>query len=167
MKVPQRPDTHVLETKAIRFFESHLPPNWTTTKPANDYGVDLVVGIFDGTNATNYELHVQLKASQHASGSDNEQVSLRVANYNHLKKILHVVVLVKYIADENEAYWTLLVDFPGPSTQTQENFTVNIPRTNVLSTINWNEIEAYIREIVDYKLSAADVIRNRRKNKGE
>ena len=163
MKLPQRPETHVLETKSVRFFESCLPANWITTKPAHDYGVDTIVGIFDGHDATNYELQIQLKASQHSSGGDNEQITLRVATYNLLRSILHVVMLVKYIADENEAYWTLLVDIPEPS-QDHQTFTVNISKENTLSTINWNEIAAYIKEIVDYKLEAADVIRKKRTN---
>jgi hypothetical protein len=163
-KVPQRPGAHVLETLSTRFFVNRLPASWTTTTPANDYGVDLIVGIFDGHNATNYELQVQLKASQHRSAGGNELVKLRIATYNHLRNLLHVVMLVKYIADENEAYWILLVDVPEPF-QAQETFTVRIPRTNTLSTINWNEIEVYIREVVDNKLAAGDVVRNRRKNK--
>jgi hypothetical protein len=163
MKLPQRPDTHVLETKSVRFFENHLPPTWITTKPAHDYGIDTIVGIFDGHNATNYQLQVQLKSSQHSSGGDNEKIILKIATYNLLKRDLHVVMLVKYIADENEAYWMLLVDIPEPS-QDQETFTVNIPKANTLSAVNWNDIENYIREIVDHKLEAADVIRKKRLN---
>ena len=60
MKLPQRPRQHVLEELSMRFFNLCLPENWTTTKPDNDYGVDLLVNIFDGTNASHYVILVQL-----------------------------------------------------------------------------------------------------------
>ena len=163
MKLPQRPNEHILEELSNRFFQSRLPENWTITKPANDYGVDFVVSIFDGHNASPYEIHIQLKSSQHVSGGSIEKVPIRISTYNHLSHLLHVVMLIKYIADENEAYWILLVDLPEPN-QSNKTFTVSIPRENALSSIDWGNIESYIREVVDYKLTSADVIRNRRKN---
>lgn len=163
MKLPQRPDEHILEELSSRFFQISLPKNWTTTKPANDYGVDLVVSIFDRYNASPYEIHIQLKSSQHVSGGSTERVPIRVSTYNHLNHLLHVVMLIKYIADENKAYWTLLVDLPEPN-QANKTFTASIPRENTLSSIDWKNIESYIREIVDHKLTSADIIRNRKKN---
>ena len=165
-KLPQRTDSHILEGLSNRFFQNNLPKNWTISKPENDYGVDFVVNIFDGHNASPYQLNIQLKSSQKATKAEAEhvKVTLKVSTYNHLKHQLHVGMLVKFIAEENEAYWILLVDIGTPN-QHRETFSIKIPRNNRLSSINWKEIEAYIREIVDYKLNAGEVIQERRRNK--
>ena len=131
-KYPIRPKTHTLEELSIRYFISCMPQYWTAFKPPNDYGIDLYVDIFEGTSATGLELLIQLKASQIGSHIETEKVSLKVSTYNFLKDKLQVVMLVKYIAIENEAYWLLLKDFPEPN-QAQATFTVHIPKINKLS----------------------------------
>jgi hypothetical protein len=163
MKRPQRPLTHSLEELSNRFFKRYLPNNWTTTKPQNDYGIDEIVNIFDGIYASPYELYVQLKSSQNANDGEIEKAKLRISTYNHLKHLLHVAMLIKFVEEENEAYWILLIDIPEPN-QENETFTAHIPKANKFSEINWQDIEDYIREIVDYKLNSAEVLRNKRKN---
>ncbi len=157
MKLPQRPVQHNLEEISKRFFQSQLPVNWTTDKPSNDYGIDLVVNIFDGTNASPYQFLVQLKSSQAMSAFDSEKIPLNISTYNYLRFQLHVAIVVKYVLEDNEAYWLRLVDIPKPN-QNKKSFTVSIPRKNKLSCINWVDFENYIRKIVDLKLSVTDVI---------
>jgi hypothetical protein len=135
-----------------------LPENWTAEKPGSDYGVDLRVDIFEGEYATGLELLIQLKASDTSTDGENESIRLRTTTYNHLWDKLQVVMLVKYIADENEAYWLLLSKVPEPN-QGQDTFTVSIPKQNKLSNIDWEDIKQYIREVTDEKLAA------RRRNK--
>lgn len=67
MRYPVRPDTHNLETLSERFFQNSLPRNWVPHRPPNDYGVDLVVAIFEGEMATGLELLIQLKSSGESS----------------------------------------------------------------------------------------------------
>ena len=155
---PTRTQAHNLEELSERFVNQHLPNNWTSEKPEADYGVDLRVDIFEGENATGLELLIQLKASENAIEGDNETVRLRTATYNHLWDKLQVVMLVKYVKEESEAYWLFLSEVPEPS-QKQETFTVRIPKTNTLSSINWRRIEQYVRQVTDKKLAA------RRRNK--
>jgi len=150
---PSRPHDHVIATKSVRFFESHVPAQWTTNEPKNDYGVDLSVDIFDGGAATPYEFLVQLKSSRVSSTGDIEQIRLDVATYNLLWNKLQVAMLVKYCEDVNEAYWLLLKDVPPPN-QENETFTVNIPKVNRLSNINWDEIKNYVRDITDGKIAS-------------
>jgi hypothetical protein len=66
---------------------------------------------------------------------------------------LQVVMLVKYVAEEDEAYWILLANVPQPN-QDQETFTVTIPKTNTLSNIEWVHIQEYVRQLTDEKLAA-------------
>lgn len=165
MDLPQRPEQHVLETLSRRYFEHHLPRTWTASKPEHDYGIDLIVNIFDGTNASPYELAVQLKASQAETVGDNEKIILKLSTYNHLRRLLPVVLLVKYVAASNEAYYVLLAKIPEPA-QKQQSFTVNIPKQNRLSELGWDRIELLVREIVDYKLASGDAIKAAMKEQG-
>lgn len=152
-RFPQRPESHQLEEKSERFFRNALPGNWTVDRPSNDYGVDLKVDIFEGTDATGLELLVQLKASAQANGTESESVQLKVSTYNLLWNKLQVVLLVKFIEAENEAYWILLKDIPSPP-QDQDTFTAHIPRGNRISNITWAGIVQYVRTVTDTKLAA-------------
>lgn len=150
---PQRVNNHQLEELSERHFRNLLPRNWTCEKPAQDYGVDLRVDLYDGQAATGLELLVQLKASEEGSNQETETIRLGITTYNHLWDKLQVVMLVKYIEAEDKAYWLLLSEVEEPN-QDQETFTVHIPRANVLSEIVWEQIQKYVRGVTDEKLAA-------------
>ncbi len=152
-KYPVRSESHNLEALSERFFAVCLPKNWVAEKPAHDYGVDLRVDIFEGDKATGLELLVQLKSSHDPTEGGSEFVDRPVATYNHLWGKLQVAMLVKFVEASNEAYWLLMKDIPSPK-QSLETFRVHIPKKNTLSTINWAEIEEYVREVTDDKLVA-------------
>lgn len=153
MQYPKRSETHQLEELSERFFVNSLPRNWCSEKPKADYGTDIKVDIFEGDNATGLELLVQLKSSHEASASEFETIHLRTATYNYLWDKLQVVMLVKYVEVENEAYWLLLRDVPKPN-QDQETFTVRIPKINRLSSIEWQCIQNYVRDVTNGKLAS-------------
>jgi hypothetical protein len=62
-------------------------------------------------------------------------------------------MVVKYVEEDKEAYWLLLKDVNPPSAK-QDTLVVQIPKTNRLSTIDWTDIECYIRSVTDTKLAA-------------
>jgi hypothetical protein len=107
MPYPQRPRGHELETSSQRFFEQHLPDAWTCQNEQSDYGVDLRVEIFDNRQATGLDFVVQLKASDTATPGECENMQLNVRTYNYLGNMLPVVLLVKYVVPDNEAYCIL------------------------------------------------------------
>ena len=150
---PQRVESHRLEELSFRFFQHALPNNWASEKQSHDYGVDLKVDLFEGENATGLELLVQLKASARPSGKESERVSLKTSTFNLLWGKLQVVMLVKYVQAENEAYWLLLKDVPARKRQTNK-FTVHIPKANRLSEISWETVHAHVRHVTDTKLAA-------------
>jgi hypothetical protein len=150
---PIRGETHQLEELSERFFRNSLPKNWACQRPSNDYGVDLRVDLFEGNNATGLELLVQLKSSAEATDGNTEVIRLKTAAYNHLRDKLQVVMLVKFVESENEAYWLLLRDIPTP-TQDQDTLSVRIPKNNRLSAILWLEIQGHVRGVTDTKLAA-------------
>lgn len=98
------------------------------------------------------ELLVQLKSAARADAGETEEARLRTATYNHLRDKLQVVMLVKFVESENEAYWLLLKDIPPP-TQEHESVSVRIPRANRLSIISWPAIQEHVRRVTDKKLA--------------
>jgi len=152
MMYPQRDETHKLEELSERFFANSLPRNWRSERPGGDYGVDTKVDIFEGDNATELELLVQLKSSHAASASAFESIRLKTTTYNYLWDRLQVVMLVKYVEVKNEAYWLLLSDVPEPN-QNQDSFTIRIPKENRLSSIDWQRIQNYVRDVTNGKIA--------------
>jgi hypothetical protein len=150
---PVRHETHKLEELSRRFFTTSLPQNWVDETPGNDYGIDVRVDLFDGSAATGLELLVQLKASKRSRRAEFETVQLGVSTYNYLSAKLQVVMIVKYVHAEKEAYWQLLRNIDAPP-QDQKTFTVRIPKANRLSAIDWPAIQQIIREVTDRKSAA-------------
>jgi Domain of unknown function (DUF4365) len=153
VKLPQRPQNHNREELSERFFNSCLPGNWYSHKPQNDYGIDLIVDLFDGSDATGLELLVQLKSTGNPNDSAIEKQGLDTSTYNYLKRKLQVVMIVKYVIPDDEAYWILLKDVPSPN-QRNKSLTIHIPKENRLSEINWDNIKEYVRGVTDRKLAA-------------
>ena len=150
---PQRTADHNREERSRRYFERQLPGDWASHRPGNDYGIDIHVDIFENGNATGLELIVQLKATDEADDGDTERVRIPVRSYNYLMHRTEVAMLVRYIDDDEEAYWILLRDIPPP-TDGQRTFTVRIPKTNRLSAIQWDRIVNLVRRVTDRKLAA-------------
>lgn len=153
-KFPIRHENHTLEEKSIIFFRNYLPNDWNVNSIDRDYGQDLNIEIAENGVYRGLEFIVQLKGSNSSdiNGTDERQ-SLRVSTYNYLWDNLRVVLLVKYVEADNEAYWILLKDIPEPN-QDNETFTVRIPIHNRLSELDWNYIADYVRDITHRKLKA-------------
>lgn len=154
-RFPLRPESHQLEELSRRFFTQRLPKNWACEQVVTDYGADLRVDLFEGEKATGLELLVQLKSSSKAAGGDSEPIRLKTTTFNYLKDKLQVVMLVKFVESDNEAYWLLLRDVTDPPHDQQETMTVGLPRDNRLSSIRWDDLHKYIQTVTDTKLAAA------------
>ena len=150
---PQRHIAHTLENKSENYLKGKLPQDWLVDK-MSDYGQDLQIGIVENGNVTGQELLIQLKAShERANTPEYETVKLKMSTYNYLKGRLGVVMLVKYVEVENEAYWILLRDITAPN-PTLKYFTIRIPKVNRISSIDWINIITKIGTITKKKLRA-------------
>lgn len=152
-QLPIRDAARQLEDTSEQFFRASLPPGWTCEKPINDYGVDLRVGVVDGTSVTGMEFLVQLKASHSLRNDNFERIKLKISTYNYLMSAVSVVMLVKYIDVDRDAYWILLRDVPAPN-PTHATFTVKIPKGNKLSILNWKGLNSNLDTIHQRKLDA-------------
>ncbi len=161
---PKRINNHNSEELSERFFNNCLPENWYSYPPRNDYGVDLIVEIFEGEEATGLELIVQLKSTGTATENEIEKQTLDVSTYNYLNEKLRVAMIVKYVIPENEAYWILLKDIPSPN-QKNKTFTINLPKLKKLSNINWEEIKEYVKSVTNRKLAAQKAFKQKESKK--
>jgi hypothetical protein len=156
-KLPVRAESHELEELSKRFFEQCLPPAWTTTKPKDDYGIDYYVGIAVDGKMTGKEIIVQLKASKHSEGNtDHETITLRTSTYNYLMKHSLVVILVKFVEEDKEAYWIYLRDTKPPANPEQETIAINVPKSNPLTKLDWiKDVVPRVATIQERKIMAA------------
>src|ERR1035437_527828 len=107
-KFPIRHENHSLEEKSITFFRQCLPQDWNINSVDKDYGQDLNIEITEGGVYRGLEFIVQLKSSHDTdTQSSYERQVFRVSTYNYLWDNLRVVLIVKYIESENDAYWIL------------------------------------------------------------
>jgi hypothetical protein len=155
---PQRHRSHVLADESERFFTERLPQGWVVNKPQHDYGQDLRIELAEDGQLRGCELVVQVKASETPSGSaDFETIEdLKTSTYNYLKRLLPVVMFVKYVRSEREAYWILLRDVAAPTDASQVTMTVRVPRANRLSELAWDWVAATVRKVTDRKLKKAE-----------
>ncbi len=153
-QLPIRDDARQRENESNLFFRGELPSGWICDQPADDYGVDLRVGVVDNYRVTGIERLVQLKAARSPSDRNYESVLLKVSTYNYLLGLLGVSMLVKYVASEREAYWVLLRDVAPPRSQTQKTLTVRVPRVQLLSATDWHALEMRLCNIQGLKLGA-------------
>jgi hypothetical protein len=151
---PKRHPNHSLEQKSEAFFRSHVPEDWNINGVDKDYGQDLNLEIAEGGEYRGLDLIVQLKASKESSVVEGSEThSINVSTFNYLDKNVRVVLFVKYIEAEKEAYWLLLKDVPPPN-EKQKTFTLYFPRENKLSTLDWSLISDYVRTVTDIKQAA-------------
>ena len=154
MKYPQRHTNHSLEEKSVTFFRHCIPEDWNINSIDRDYGKDLNLEIAEDGMYKGLDLIIQLKASQAPDIVENfETQRFKISTFNYLIDNLRVVMIIKYIESENEAYWMLLKNVDKPN-QENEMFTIYIPRENKISNINWSKVVTEIRETTQVKLAA-------------
>lgn len=151
---PRRPPAHQIEDESIAFFNHHLPRGWICDRPQHDYGIDLRVGLANNEMINGQQLVVQMKASAAAPPGDSVTAQLEVQTLHYLRNMLEVALLVKYVADEQEAYWLLLKDYIANPRENQKTVTIRIPRANRLSENPWDVISAHVQAVHHRKLRA-------------
>jgi hypothetical protein len=158
MQFPQRHQSHTLAYESEQFFRDTLPRDWVVHKPEADYGQDLRIELTEDGQLRGCELVVQIKASETPSGNERYESiqGLKVSTYNYLKRVLPVVMFVKYVRSERKAYWVYLGEIPPPSDVSQETLTVRVPKANRLSELTWSEVATHVRKVTHRKLNAGE-----------
>jgi hypothetical protein len=137
--LPQRPHAHVLGQQAERFVMNGFPPEWVVREVFYDYGLDLNVELTKRGVVTGQTFSVQVKAFEHdPARPEFVPVRLRTSTINYMKTRPEPVMVVAYVADRGDAYWTWIDD--APLSRAGESETLLIRRRSLLTT-NWAEFE--------------------------
>jgi len=123
--LPSRPETHVLETAGIRAFEQRIPPDWTSTTPVADYGIDRDVEVFREGHTTGLKFGVQLKASKQDL-TNALGVQIKVSTYRYLLGNPYPCMLVMYHEPSESLYWRWIGRFRVEPSESAKTVTLRL-----------------------------------------
>jgi len=128
---PQQPNSHEIDRKAVRSFESKIPSSWTATPPGSDYGWDSLITIPSTPGRVGDEFFVQIKGSQSVNYlKESQEIShpIKVTTLNWLlSKLLPVMFVVCDVsADTQPVFWVWISE----ASEQLENETFAITKPN-------------------------------------
>ncbi len=151
MKKPNRHATHVLEGESERFFRNQIPIEWYVDKPDHDYGIDLTTNIVVGGEVTGMNFSVQLKAREKSTSADFISITLKNSTLGLYDSRLEPVLLAVYVQQEKETYWIWYNDLALDKAAGTRTTRIKIPKTNSLSTTDWESVRKYVQQIFSFK----------------
>lgn len=149
---PNRHNNHILETESNKFFNNHVPNEWFIDKPDHDYGIDFAVNIVLNNQVTGLSFSVQLKSKIKEIYTKSSSIKLKHSTLGLFNTKLEPVLLIVYVQVDKEAYWCWYNDLIIDLTSTQKTYTVQIPKTNKLSQIDWESVSKYIQSVFSIKM---------------
>lgn len=128
---------------AERFVEISLPMEWVVRKVSYDYGLDLNVELVRNYSVTGKVFSIQVKARESAPPGDIA-VRLSASSLEYMRARPEPVLVVAFVAEDNEAYWLWVQDAP---VREAANVTLRVPRDNRLSTTDWDR---FAEQVISY-----------------
>jgi tetratricopeptide (TPR) repeat protein len=148
--MPKRPQQHRLEETSINSFSALAPENWSVSRPSeHDYGIDLVVELFSGDDATGMRFFVQLKATEGRESA----VQVKVASLNYWLEQDTPVMIFRWSKALDRAWIMWAHHIEPPQSRTQSTVRVKFSDTDV-----WDEAT---HETIEREVRAARAIRRR------
>lgn len=154
--MPKRPHSHKHEdqsrTRVRSVFESQ---GWTVEDLAKDYGEDLMVRIFENSQATPFLFFVQAKSKEKDGWerSINDSIPIRVKrdHLDHWSRFWEPVILTVWMIQSDVTYWeciqnaVLRRERRGKQIGNGETVTIRVPITQVLDTDGVSRIDRLTR----------------------
>ena len=156
MAKPQRHDNHILDTKAKKFLEVNIPDEWVYNIPANDYGLDYQVDICVDKQLTGLNFSIQLKGHEKSSHKNYAKAVLKHSTISYYKVRLEPIMIVVYEDDIKQAFWSWLSDHDINLSKAQKEYTVSIPKTNILSDMDWSNIIDHVQTVFNNRTFISD-----------
>lgn len=114
--MPSRPRQHDISTGSERRLFNAIPRDWVASTPAEDYGVDFDIEVFENGRATGIHFYVQLKATD--SLGDTVVVKATTLNYWKELELPTLIVLHSATSDDLRWQWEHLLELaPNPSAE--------------------------------------------------
>ncbi|QSB24969.1 tetratricopeptide repeat protein [Flavobacterium sp. CLA17] len=159
MDKPNRHFTHVLENRSNKFLHAQIPDEWFLDKPDFDYGIDFTANIVINEQVTGLNFSIQLKSKKIESHESSVAISIKYSTLRLYNTRLEPVLFIAYVKSENEAYYLWFDELKIDLTSEQKTLRINIPKTNKLSLINWDDVTSHVQKRFSLK-SLADGIKD-------
>lgn len=165
-KFPNRHRNHEIETLSKRYFEKCFPSSWVINYLNLDYGTDCNCEIVNNNQVTGVNFSVQLKGKETEPQKDYINIRIKRSTINRWLNKLEPTMIVAYIVDEKEAFWSWVENDSVDLTLQNATFAFKISRDNKLSKINWDIIKEYVGSIFSKRhlLYSLPVINSENKN---
>lgn len=139
-KAPQRVDSHRTDTEAFRKLLNHLHVDWVVrSMEERDYGIDLQLEIFDGSNPTGSLIFGQLKGTKN-SFSEEKTFQFPVKTLLYAELFSTPFFLFRTSTSDNKTRFIWLQKFietklsdASPEWRTQKDVNVSMPEDNDLA----------------------------------
>ena len=155
MNLPQRTSSHILESKSINDAINCFPDDWIVRRLDIDYGLDLNVEIVEDNQVTGLNFSVQLKATSKKTSEDSVPIVLKKTTIHYMKQKLEPIMIIAYVDEEKESYWSWIRDFEIDLEKDQKSYTINIPKRNKLKQTEWPSLVRFLKNLFDIKINAA------------
>ncbi|GAA4149445.1 hypothetical protein GCM10022217_01350 [Chryseobacterium ginsenosidimutans] len=149
--LPNRHRNHEIETLSDRYLKSKIPYSWVVNHFQVDYGTDYNCEIVLDRGVTGMNFTIQLKGKEKEVSNDAVKLNIKKSTLNRWNNRLEPTMIVAYIIDEDEAYWSWFSANEFDLTKPNESFTLTILKNNKLSALDWNTITDEIQKIFSRK----------------
>jgi hypothetical protein len=133
-------------------FESQ---GWTVHDLAKDYGEDLMVRIFENSQATPFLFFVQAKSKEQnvSVRSSNDSIPVRVSrdHLDHWRRFWEPVILTVWVVQSDITYWECVqnavvrLERRGNQIRGKKTVTIHVPMTQILDATGVNRISQLTR----------------------
>ncbi|GBF21897.1 MULTISPECIES: DUF4365 domain-containing protein [Arenibacter] len=155
--LPNRHETHILETESNKYFANCIPNEWYIDKPEHDYGIDYIVNLVSHGEVTGLNFSVQLKSTKSKNTGNYVFATIKHSTLSLFNIRLEPVLIIVYVKDENEAYWYWYDDLKIDLTRLQKSYRIKVPKTNKLSRIDTDYVFEYVQNVFSIKTLIKDI----------
>lgn len=148
---PQRPTQHVLDTKASKYLERHIPDEWIYESVKNDYGIDYSIGIVNSGDVLGPNFSIQLKGKENISKEKRATAQIKKTTLNYWNNRFEPTLVVIYCDKDKRAFYRWFDKSEFNLTSSQNKFSFNIDKSNSLDSIDWQHIKNEIIELFTLK----------------
>jgi tetratricopeptide (TPR) repeat protein len=146
--LPKRTRNHVLETISENYLRNQIPAEWILNRQEIDYGIDFNCEFVTNNEVLGTNFSIQLKSKENADNKDFVVVKdLKRTTINRWLKRLEPTAIVVYVENLKEAFWTWVESDTFDLTKPNKTFQIKIPKSNVLSTTNWDNVYSEVENI--------------------
>ena len=149
--LPNRIETHRIDTQAVRVVRTKLTPDWLERGVEDrDYGIDMMLEAFDGSRPTGVLVLLQIKG--HAAGFGQDiSMAVPVKTLLYARMFQTPFFLLNVSIEDNAVYFVWLQKYintrlvsENKRWERQEHITVYFPRDNALDERGLKKIRSLV-----------------------